>query len=137
MCDVEDFGRMSKEDKVELFKAWVDGECIETLFEDSVWIICKNPGWVSWAKYRIKPKPAPTKPSVDWGALDKKFRYMFKTPQGRVYVAEAAPVANKGDLGWFCLAVGDIFEVTGNLSSVGVGTCHWLDSLVKRPEGVR
>jgi len=45
------------------------------MYTYSGWSVVNNPLWASSYTYRAAPLPA-TKPSVDWSALDKKWRFI-------------------------------------------------------------
>lgn len=134
MCDVKPFGELSKAEKMELLEAWVNGEGVEVLYNGVVWATC-NPAWVSWCKYRIKPKPAPTKPSIDWGAVRKEFRYLAKDGNGGFLYLHTHKPEPQG-LTWRSKAKDRNVVSADQFASADCGTCDWKDSLVERPEGV-
>jgi hypothetical protein len=50
------FGKMTREEKIALLTAWVDGREIESYSGSSgVWVFSRNPSWYSDCMYRVKP----------------------------------------------------------------------------------
>jgi hypothetical protein len=131
MCDVKAFGKLSKAEKMELLEAWLDGKKIEHMVRADLWVDSGRPTWAQYCAYRIKPKPASTKPSIDWSAVSEKFKYLAKDDEGSLYLYTHKPEP----LGYVwrsrvCRAVS-----AEQFASASHGTCDWKDSLVKRPEG--
>jgi len=94
------------------------------------WAVDRTPIWTPWRTYRAAPT---TKPSVDWSALDEKWRFIAVDGDDWAYAHAERP--NIYDKQWV-VPGGDCFRIDGFLSSYRPGTCDWRDSLIERPEGV-
>jgi hypothetical protein len=79
--------------------------------------------------YRLMPKPATTKPSIDWTQIDPRFKYLTTDKDGKSFVYQDMPTwaidewCNRQRLS----------EVNFLVSYVA-GTCDPKDSLVERPK---
>ena len=102
------------------------------MYTDSGWSVVNNPLWTSSYTYRAAPLPA-TKPSVDWSALDKKWKFMAMDRKGWIYAYSDRPEI---DCQEWATPGGDHINISGLLTSYKPGTCDWRDSLIERPEGV-
>lgn len=93
-----------------------------------------HPCWVDGVSYRIKPKPALTPITLDWSALDAKYKWAAKDNDGRVSAHENRPSMGWGGGFWDVADDGGGFaEISGVLSSLDAGTVDWKDSLIERP----
>lgn len=94
------------------------------------WTSADSPDWQPYFSYRVAPMP-PTKPIIDWTALDKCWRWLARDKNGRANVFISQPRLQFAAGRW------DGVEarcVDGVLSSYSPGACDWSDSLVERPE---
>ena len=135
MCDVKAFGELSKVEKLKLFEAWLDGEKFEHMARADLWLEISRPKWLPHCTYRIKSKPAPTKPSIDWSAVSEKFKYLAKDRNDEsLYLYTHKPKPQVWV--WRSKVKGCSIVSADQFASASRGTCDWKDSLVERPEGV-
>lgn len=77
-------------------------------------------------EYRIKP----TKPSINWGHVDPRYKYLARDENGNVYLYTEEPVKCvhiwDSDGGMACRADSHI--------TLTVGNCDWTESLVERTQ---
>ena len=73
---------------------------------------------------------AVTKPSIDWSHVSEDFQYLAMDSGGlhHLFVEKPDPIAVE----WTTHA---LYIYAEHFASFSAGTCHWRDSLVKRPEG--
>lgn len=119
------FDEMSREEKLELLTAWVDGVPIEYLDSFGVWVESNHPVW-GGTYYRVKPV---VQDSINWSHVHEDFKYMARDAGGIAYLYKYRP--ELGSLGWN-FRLGGTVEVR-TLSSYKRGDTDWKDSLVCRP----
>ena len=70
-----------------------------------------------------------TKPSIDWNHVSEDFQYLAMDSGGlhHLFVEKPDPIAVE----WTTHA---LYIYAGHFASFSAGTCHWRDSLVKRPD---
>lgn len=80
---------------------------------------------IAKAKGEIKP----TKPSIDWSHVDKRYNWLAKNDDGNAFLYDRVPWSQGyAFVGWAGSYVrADVF------SSYQPGTCDWRDSLIVRP----
>lgn len=125
------FGELSKEEKLALFEAWVEGGKLQLYntdkecFVDIVYVV-----WSDDICYRIKPAPVEM-PSIDWRHVHPDYKWLAvgKNEAGLLYKEE--PVRASA----FWVAGTENVNASGFLS-YRRGNVAWDKSLVKRPEGV-
>lgn len=122
------FGELSRELKLALMAAWVDGQKMESAtLVNSEWALCATPSWFSNCRYRVRPAPL-TPDSIDWSHVAPEWRFMARDRGGLawLYSNEPRPEENSWRFGRD-LTKADAF------ASYRIGTCDWKDSLVVRP----
>ena len=69
------------------------------------------------------------KPSIDWNHVSEDFQYLAMDSGGlhHLFVEKPDPIAVE----WTTHA---LYIYAGHFASFSAGTCHWRDSLVKRPD---
>lgn len=95
-------------------------------------------GWQDWDMtwsddkvYRANPEIV-TKPSIDWSHVAPEWRWMAQDKDQSVYLYRKKPIV--WDDVWDTREVP--LRITGVLTSLEPGNCHWRSSLVERPEEV-
>ena len=70
-----------------------------------------------------------TKPSIDWSHVSEDFQYLAMDEGGlhHLFAEKPDPIAVE----WTTHA---LYIYAEHFASFSAGTCHWRDSLVKRPE---
>jgi hypothetical protein len=122
------FGELSREEKIELFSAWVDGKPIEYYSNKNVgWVATTPPSWSKDFYYRVKV----TQDYIDWDQVQPQYKWMARSCSGNTYLYKVKP-----ELMYDCwgasLRTEEIVKVTQ--SSYIQGTTDWKDSLVERGE---
>lgn len=115
------FEQLTKEEKLNLFEAWIDGKTIEVSNGNDNYVTAK-PNWDYYLYYRIKE----TKPSINWDQVSKEYNYLFKGAMGSYLLTAHAPIKDHRDWAWLAPARAD------SHISFKPGTCDWKDSLVRR-----
>lgn len=87
-----------------------------------------NQGNVTLFPYPVEIVKATTKPSIDWDHVSKKFQYLAMDSGGLHYLFTEKP--DPIIVGWTSPA---LYIYAEHFASFSAGTCHWRDSLVKRP----
>ena len=119
------FGELTKQEQMDLFEAWLDGNSIEYRSEDeTVWELLYNPSWYKDSSYRIKP----AKPSIIWDHVSDKFNYLLGTRTDKGALCTIKP--NSIGSGW---QISGVFVEASTFSSFKPSTCKPEDSLVVRP----
>ena len=119
------FGELTKQEKMELFEAWLGGSIIECLSKDEAsWELLYNPSWYTDTSYRIKP----AKPSIIWDHVSDKFNYLLGTRTDKGALCTIKP--NSIGSGW---QISGVFVEASTFSSFKPSTCKPEDSLVVRP----
>jgi len=121
------FGQLSKEEKLALFEAWVDGKTIYATHFGEIYTQ-KYPSWNEEVVYTVMKTPD----SIDWSHVNPKYKWMTRDKHGCVYLFEDEP-STHGRGYW--KRGGDAVEVQGFASYVK-GDVEWYDSLVRRPDNV-
>jgi hypothetical protein len=109
------FGELTREEQIELFEAWLDGEAIE--YFNCAWVTCPHPPCTLQKHYRVKPTP----PSINWDHISLDFNWLAKDKNGDGCVYKSKPSELE-------------FIKAENFTSYKPGTCDWEDSLVRRPD---
>ncbi len=123
------FGDLSKEDKLALFEAWLEGSQIQIYVADE-WFDVLKPVWCHDYVHRIKPDEPD---SIDWSQVNPKWKYMARDGDGEVVLYTIEPKFDEDCQYWnVCLCSGSQ-DITDIVSSYVQGTVHPRDSLVKRP----
>lgn len=136
------FGDLSRDEKIELIAAMVDGKTIEKLSEGGKWYAIKMPLWDTESFYRIQPVK-PISPSIDWDAVDSRIQYIVNTEYRNGSSGRGHPMGIGGlgtdkrptyvdgmwrhdpqSTGWYIIDI---------LTSWNPGKCEIKDSLVERP----
>lgn len=124
------FGEMSRDEKIALFAAWVDGGPIEFYSEfHGKWFTRthKKLLWDDHSKYRI----ATTKPSIDWSHVAEGFDWLACDSDGKAYLYRRRPARDINNDFWAT----DDKDVSraDRFASFNPGDCDWKDSLTCRP----
>lgn len=121
------FGELSREEKLALFEAWLDGKAIQ-YYLHSRWNDLDRrvgPSWSFSSNYRVKP----SKPSINWDHVAPEWKYMATDRDGLSFLFKSKPKIT-GSCDWDddhpCI-------ITDFFSSFKPGNCDWEDSLVCRP----
>ena len=79
--------------------------------------------------YPIEITKAAVKPSIDWSHVSEEFQYLTMDEEGLHYLfaEKPDPIAVE----WTTHA---LYIYAEHFASFSAGTCHWRDSLVKRPD---
>lgn len=117
------FDEMSREEKLELLTAWVDGVPIEYLDSFDVWVESNHPVW-GGTYYRVKPV---VQDSINWSHVHEDFKYMARDGDGRVFLYKANPY--RSETTWSFVG----YQAASPFSSYKRGDTDWKDSLVCRP----
>lgn len=121
------FGDMTRDEKLALFTAWIDGQTIEcTPHESALWSVIVHPNWLEDVHYRVSITPD----TVDWSHVAPQFKFMARDQNDRVFLYEKRP--DLETVGWY-ERLGDI-AMAGAFASYKQGTVDWKDSLVERPK---
>lgn len=120
------FGELTREEKIELVTAWIDGAEIEVF--NSGWVQLSEPSWYKEATYRIKQ----TKPSINWDHVHEDYKWLTVDCAGRSYLYKKKPSIYRTFWGPSD-GSSDYCEATA-IISCKPGTCDWKDSLVERPK---
>ena len=86
-------------------------------------------GNVTLFPYPIEITKAITKPSIDWDHVSEAFQYLAMDSGGlhHLFTEKPDPI----DVEWTTHA---LYIYAEHFASFSAGTCHWRDSLVKRPD---
>lgn len=142
---IKTFGVLSKEQKTEMFHAWLDGKTIQvktyTGYGSYEWNDVDFPEWRSYQFFRIKPKSKyetfEGMKNIPWDIIDEKWQWAAMDSDGTVCFYDDKPMIAEYDASWVCSASSDNPE----FKEVFVGTfvtdgVIWNDSLTKRPDDV-
>lgn len=135
MCtqdNVKPFDELSREEKIALFTAWVDGKAIEHYAAFSgKWLplefnFCSYSAvWIRTSRYRIKPQEPDY---VNWEMIDEEYEWYARGKNESAYVYRNEPF-KKAEL--FC---GDGYHAPLFKSLYKNNGCNWQDSLQQRPK---
>ena len=129
------FGELSRDEKLALMTAWVDGKQIEYYNYRCKWaepVDCR-PTWHHNNIYRIKPD---TPDSIDWSHVSPEYKWMARNPCGLAQLFRDKPWVDPSCESWM---VEEYYHNTRRgqcasvFSSYQQGTVDWKDSLVERP----
>lgn len=120
------FGKMSREEKLDLFADYIDGAKIEVRVRgSSVFKPTNTPSFHPEHAYR----KALTEPSINWDHVAKEYNYMATDKSGATFLYKLKPHKSSSFFNSESYRPrADIF------ASFVKGTCDWENSLVKRPE---
>lgn len=122
------FKDMSKEEKLALCEAVIDGKRVQTYSHLSKYWLDKEIDDLDFyydGEYRI----APEKPSINWDHVAPEFKYLVLNGSGNHTICTDKPTYSDGE--WW--GGGRYFGVT-MFASFKPGNCAPEDSLVERPE---
>lgn len=122
--------------RIKLMQAYLEGETIEVKgldYDPDKWFpisTTKFDNWYDYA-YRVKPKEAPKPDTIDWSAVNERYKFMTRDEDGVPYLHAKSPTLKRYRLGyWF----GDEGSIDARLfASYKQGTVSWDNSLVERP----
>ena len=79
--------------------------------------------------YPVEIVKSVTKPSIDWDHVSEAFQYLAMDSGGlhHLFTEKPDPI----DVEWTTHA---LYIYAEHFASFSAGTCHWRDSLVKRPD---
>lgn len=120
--------KMNKDEWMKVASAFYDGEDVEFRKSENL----------SWNKvdssylnicffYRVKP----VKPSIDWSHIGEQFNFMTMTHKSTLLIHINEPLLVENDH-WYCVDSEEL-EDPSVFASFKKGSCHWIDSLVRRP----
>lgn len=122
------FGFMTKEEQAEMRRLKAEGVGFEFYSNRGDWVKL-SPDFYPNATYR-PIIPAPTKPNPPWGHLADWVNWVARDENTNFWAYEIEPLDGEStwdfNEGW-CEPLAAL--------KFDPGTCHWRDSLVKRPEG--
>ena len=126
------FGSLDIETKLALHRAHYEGKVIECIrIANDNWRVTMAPEWLQQFIYRLQPEPM-RDISLPWAALDDRWQWAARDESGGVWVYDERP--DTGTALWksgrLCL------EITGLLANFDPGNKPWIESLIRRPEGV-
>lgn len=124
MTEVKPFGQLSREEKIELIAAWVDGKEIQLRYSDSTWHKVTRPNWDDTCHYRVATVPD----SINWDHVSPEWKYLFRSTTGTAYLSDSPPYKTRTC--W--VNIGKPLKAT-SFVSYSQGTTDWKDSLVERP----
>ena len=86
-------------------------------------------GNVTLFTYPVEIVKAVTKPSIDWSHVSEDFQWLAMDESGlhHLFAEGPEPIA----VAWTTHA---LYIYAEHFASFSAGTCHWRDSLVKRPD---
>ena len=87
-------------------------------------------GNVTLFPYPVEIVKAVTKPTIDWSHVSEDFQYLAMDSGGLHHLYAEKP--ERSLMEWATCA---LYIYAEHFTSFSAGTCHWRDSLVKRPEG--
>ena len=128
-CLVEEtmklFGQLTREEKLKLMAAWVDGKTIQfNSNSGSGWGRIGHPTWLSDCEYRI----ALEKDYIDWSHVSPEFKFLARDADGTSFLYSHRP--EKGIEHW-CFKEGVGVKLKG-FASYKKGTIEWDESLLAR-----
>lgn len=118
------FGELTRDEKIALMTAWVDGESIE--YEDAGWHSIGYPSWTDDCAYRV----AKTKPSINWDHVHPDY-IAISTDRNMLSFAYKKRPHVEGSM-WSYISETSHSGVC-SYASFKPGNCDWKDSLVMRP----
>lgn len=112
------------------FQAWPYGW--NFLGASGDWRSAREPSWLANCVYRARPAPL-TQDVYPWEQIPKGMDWAARDVSGLAFTYAGVPVAGK--LQW-CSSGGDFARIDNCHVGYQRGTCHWKDSLQRRPEGM-
>lgn len=129
MCtqdNVKPFGGLSRDEKIALITAWVDGEVIEGHDFSGDWVRVLQPAWVDSGKYRVKSQEPDY---VNWEMIDEEYKWYGRDEDGDPYLfthmAKTGKRSFYSDTGRYTKLFKSLYKNNG---------CNWQDSLQQRPK---
>lgn len=123
------FGELSKEEKMKLIEAWVDGKEIEfycAYYEKPTWKNISYPNWYHANHYRVKC----TQDFIDWDHVDEEYNYMARDKDGRAWLYVNEPHISYSQKYW---VIDGSFAKASAFTSYKQNDAPWQESVVKRP----
>lgn len=122
------FGQLSREAKLELMTAWVDGKQMEVNLGGDRWLEV-DPMWTAESSYRVAP-PLPIKATIPWEHIKPEYKWAAMDESGNWYCYKKKPEA--GPRSWFC---DGLSSDNASIKAVAFpeGNMPWEQSLVERP----
>jgi len=111
------FSELSREDKLKLMEAWVDGMEIQCGGE-----VVKYPEWLPGVCYEIVPQM----PQINWDHVSDRWNWLAMDDDGDHWLFESKPTFNRDH--W----LGGVYIVADDFASFKKGTASAKDSLVGR-----
>lgn len=121
------FGQLSREEKLELMTAWVDGKQMEVNFGGDRWLEV-DPMWTAGASYRVAPPP-PIKATIPWEHIKPEYKWAAMGQSGYWYFYDEKP--EKGHASWIVSHRGSSTPMKALIFPEG--NMPWDQSLVERP----
>lgn len=120
---MKSFGDLTKEEKMTLVAAWIDGEDIEHFCLPDQWHLVKQPSWQNNAVYRVVDK----RPQIDWSHVSPEYNWLAMDEDGDHWLYEKKPSRVRD--GW-----SDVCGMTEPhaFRSFKKGNCDWKESLIGR-----
>lgn len=117
------FCELSRDQKIGLLTAWLDGKKIEYFSVNNNWKEVGQPAWQNPTKYRV----ASTKPQIDWSHVSLKWKWLAMDKNGEHWLYDDKP--QQSSAYWH----GSLnVSTTECLASLIHGTCDWKESLIGR-----
>lgn len=82
--------------------------------------------------YPVEITKKVVKPSINWDHVAPKYKYFSEDSEGNAFLYGEEPYVATDASAWYAQS-DEVVEALG-FASYTKGTCHWKDSLVKRPE---
>ena len=117
------FGDLTKEEKMTLVAAWIDGEDVEHFCLPDQWHLVKQPSWQNNAAYRVR---AEKRPQIDWSHVAPEYNWLAMDEDGDHWLYEEKPCLYPGE--WR----GAGASCPRALASFKKGNCDWKESLIGR-----
>ena len=112
------FSELSREDKLKLMEAWVDGMDIQYCGK-----VIKFPAWLPGVCYEIVPQM----PQINWDHVSDMWNWLAMDDDGLYWLFESKPCFRRGH--W---DEGGTYILARNFASFKKGTASAKDSLVWR-----
>lgn len=139
MEDYKPFGELSRDEKLALMTAWVDGEFIEWRAAGwKTWKFTTEPNWQLHHAYRIAPKPV-VKPSLNWDHVAPEYVSLVVDEDGAGWLYTKPPRASgegfiyQQGRGWGTAYAFTSFNPGSFVPNKNGIVENWQDSLVYRP----
>lgn len=85
-------------------------------------------GNITLFPYPVEIVRAKVKPSIDWSHVSEDYQYLAMDESGLHHLFAEEPIPDSDE--W---TTSDLYIYANHFASFKAGTCHWRDSLVKRP----